>query len=80
VNIRTALDLWHDAAQQGHAEAIFSIGLCYFLGGGVAKDIGQAMHLWRQSAANGSAEAMFMLGIAYRPKNTTQALQPSTAK
>jgi len=53
------------AAEDGIAQAQFSLGLRYENGTGVAKDPVQAIHWFRQAAEQGYDEAQYMLGCCY---------------
>jgi TPR repeat protein len=53
------------AAEDGVAQAQFSLGLRYESGTGVAKDPVQAIHWFRQAADQGYDEAQYMLGCCY---------------
>ena len=52
-------------AEQGDAGAQNSLGLCYYLGRGVAKDYDQAVNLWRKGADQGDAYAQHYLANRY---------------
>jgi hypothetical protein len=49
------LDLYCQAARKGHAEAAFSIGLIFFGGRGVPRDVARAAAWFRLAAARGHA-------------------------
>ena len=55
---------WRQAAEQGHAEAQYNLGVCYEKGEGVAQDSSEAVKWFRQAAEQGVAEAQFWLGVA----------------
>ncbi len=57
---KAGVALWQLAAEQGHAEALFNLGLAYWDGTGVAKDEREAARFWRQAVEQGSPEAMCM--------------------
>ena len=59
---KTALTQFALAANQGHAEAQYYIGLCYEDGKGVEADKSEAAKWYKQAAENGYAEAQFRLG------------------
>ncbi len=64
-----AAAMWYSkAAAQGHAEAQFEIGACYFNGDGVTVDKVAAMEWWLKAAENGNATAQFNVGIHYSAK------------
>jgi len=45
-----ARGFWRRAAEQGHAEAQFSLGFVYFNGEGVGRDLGKAAELYALAA------------------------------
>jgi len=53
------------AAEDGVAQAQFSLGLRYESGAGVAKDLVRAIHWFRKAADQGYDEAQYMLGCCY---------------
>jgi hypothetical protein len=60
-----ACRLYRLAAEQGHAEAQFSLGGMFEYGLGVAQDDAEALRLYRLAAAQGHVEAQFRLGIMF---------------
>ena len=60
-----AVKLWHMAAEQGHADAQYKLGLCYELGNGVAKDKVEAYKWYRKAAEQGNVEIQYFLGNCY---------------
>ena len=52
------------AAEQGDADAQFSLGVCYHEGKGVDKDDEKAVELWTKSAKQDNQDAKFVLGWA----------------
>ena len=58
-----ALELWHQAAELGSAEAYFSIGNAYYNGRGVEMDKKKAFHYWVIAAMKGCSYARCRLGI-----------------
>jgi TPR repeat protein len=67
-------------AEQGDAEAQFSLGFCYDDGRGVAKNYAQAVKWYRQAAEQNYAPAQFNLGYCYANgqgvrKNKTEAAE-----
>ena len=60
---------FHLAAQQGHADAQFNIGVMYSNGQGVKQDYFEAVKWYRKAAAQGHADAQFNLGVAYTNGN-----------
>ena len=68
------------AADQGHANAQYNIGVMYDKGQGVAQDSSAAMNWYRMAADQGHALAQCNLGVMYYygegvPQNTSQALR-----
>jgi TPR repeat protein len=57
--------LYGQAAEQGHALALFNLGLCYGKGEGVEKDETEAARLYGQAAEQGDAGAQCNLGNCY---------------
>ena len=55
-----------ELAEQGHAEAQYNLGECYYFGRGVSKDYAEAVKWYRQAAEQGNAEAQIRLGDFYR--------------
>ena len=67
-----------EAAQQGHAEVQFSLGLMYHQGNGVKQDYALAQQWYEKAAQQGDVVAQFGLGIIYlnglgTRQNTSQA-------
>jgi len=60
-----AVSWYRRAAEAGHADAQFNLGICYSNGDGVAKDAEQAVSWFRRAAEAGHAAAQFNLGICY---------------
>ena len=52
-------------AEQGNAQAQFSLGKMYYEGQGVRQDYTQAVQWYRKAAEQGDAEAQFNLGVMY---------------
>lgn len=52
-------------AEQGNAEAQYSLGVCYRCGDGVEKNVEEAVKWYRKSAEQGYARAQHNLGICY---------------
>jgi len=53
------------AAEQGHKDAQFSLGVAYYFGNGVTKDYAEAAKWFRKAADQGDAGAQFNLGVCY---------------
>jgi TPR repeat protein len=60
-----ALRLWGQLADQGNAQAQFSIGRMYYIGQGVPRDNAKADAWYRKAADQGFDYAQFDLGVAY---------------
>ena len=52
-------------AKQGDAKAQFYLGVCYYNGEGVEKDLTEAVKWYRKAAEQGLAEAQCNLGVCY---------------
>ena len=59
------IDKLKDAAKKGDVKAQLSVGLLYYEGTGVAKDIGEALKWFKMAADNGETNAMKMIGLIY---------------
>jgi len=62
-DFKKALELWHRAAELGHAAAYNSIGLAYYLGKGVEVDKKKANHYYELAAMGGDVNARGNLGL-----------------
>jgi TPR repeat protein len=56
-DMEQAARLFRQAADQGHPDAKFYLGLCYYRGEGVLQDKAQAVRLFLQAAGQGHADA-----------------------
>jgi hypothetical protein len=56
---------YRKAAEAGHADAMFSVGVCYRQGQGVEQDDAKAAAWYRRAAEKGQGEAAFNLGSSY---------------
>jgi TPR repeat protein len=61
-----AAQWWKRAADQGHARAQCSLGICYANGDGVVKDDTRAAQLYQLAAEQGHALAQHQFGICHR--------------
>ncbi len=62
----SAAVVWYTlAAQQGHADAQYNLGVAYASGLGVTSDMTQAISWWERAAQLGSVDAQFNLGLVY---------------
>jgi TPR repeat protein len=62
---KEAVKWWLLAAEQGHADAQYGLGLCYKYGSGVDKDLSEAVKWWLLAAEQGYADAQYGLGWCY---------------
>ena len=60
-----AIAIWEPYAHQGNREAQFAMGVLYFEGHGVSKNLDEALAWFRKAANSGHPTAMFNLGVAY---------------
>ena len=61
-NIYKALELWHRAAELGHAPSCYNIGIAYHVGNGVERDEKKSVQYWKLAAMGGDIEARYNLG------------------
>ncbi len=61
----TALRIMRELADQGDADAQFSVGIMYALGLGVKQDYAAAVRWYRKAAEQGHSSAQNNLGIKY---------------
>ena len=52
-------------AEQGYANAQYSLGDCYYFGNGVTQDYAKAVEWYQKAAEQGYAKAQYSLGICY---------------
>jgi TPR repeat protein len=64
-NYADAVKWYRKAAEQGHAEAQYWLGRCYFDGRGITRDRAEAIKWWRKAAEQGHAGAQYWLGLCY---------------
>lgn len=62
---KEAFKWWLLAAEQGHADAQYGLGECYYFGNGVDKDFSEAVKWWLLAAEQGDAYAQNFLGRCY---------------
>jgi TPR repeat protein len=77
-DFKTAFAIFQPLANQGHAQAQFSLAILYDEGEGVQKDIQKAAFWYRKAAEQGHRDAQFNLGQLYSvgkgvPKDLQQA-------
>ena len=65
-NDAEAVKWYRRAADQGHAEAQYNLGVMYDDGQGVQQDYAEAVKWYRRAAEQGHAKAQFNLGNMYR--------------
>ncbi len=63
-NEKRAAELFEKAAAAGHTRAQLNLGILYFRGQGVVRDLVQARAWLEKAAANGDAQALYALGRA----------------
>ncbi len=61
----TALKEWKPLAEQGDADAQFSLGAMYDSGKGVKQDYAEAVKWYQLAAKQGHSDAQFNLGAMY---------------
>nr|ADI22165.1 FOG: TPR repeat, SEL1 subfamily [uncultured gamma proteobacterium HF0200_24F15] len=71
-NYETALPIWRRLAAEGDANAQYALGVAYFKGEGVSRDITESMKWFEQAAESGNVQAMFNLGAAHWEGNGTR--------
>jgi SH3-like domain-containing protein len=69
---KTALPIWRRLAAEGSADAQYALGVAYFKGEGVSRDLNDSMKWFEQAANSGNVQAMFNLGAAYWEGNGTR--------
>lgn len=62
----TGLATLRRAAEQGHLEAIYEVGVAYSQGKGVAQDFGEAARWFEKAATGGHASGQFNIGLMHR--------------
>eukprot|EP00613_Pedinella_sp_CCMP2098_P067119 CAMPEP_0171989828 /NCGR_PEP_ID=MMETSP0993-20121228/276611_1 /TAXON_ID=483369 /ORGANISM="non described non described, Strain CCMP2098" /LENGTH=354 /DNA_ID=CAMNT_0012642825 /DNA_START=111 /DNA_END=1175 /DNA_ORIENTATION=+ len=60
------VNMWTNAANQGHIRAQYNLGFNYSRGWGVAQDYKTAMRWFRKAADQGMADAQFCVGSMYQ--------------
>lgn len=64
-NHESAVHAWRSAAEGGHAEAQFNLGIAYAKGLGTLPDMAKAAQWWRRAANQGNTDAQYNLGLIY---------------
>ena len=60
-NYTKAVEYFQKAAEQGHAEAQYNLGVCYYFGQGVTKSYPEAVKWLKKAAAQGHSDAINIL-------------------
>lgn len=68
----TALPIWRKLAAEGDANAQYALGVAYFKGQGISRDLSESMKWFERAANSGNVQAMFNLGAAYWEGNGTR--------
>ncbi|KAL6059646.1 BTB (POZ) domain-containing protein [Balamuthia mandrillaris] len=63
---KEAVRLYHEAAEKGHSEALYNLGICYQEGDGVEEDQVRAVRFFTQAAERGHKQAQYYLALAYK--------------
>lgn len=63
---KTALEIWSPLADQGNADAQFSMGVLYYSGGKIKQNLELAVEWFHKAADQGHAGAQFNLGNEYK--------------
>ena len=79
-NYRAAVKMFNGAAQKGHAEGQLNLGICYYNGYGVDKNLGEAIKWWHKAAEQGHPKAQFLLGDIYSSGEEITANHKEAAK
>ena len=62
------------AAEKGDAESQLNLGVCYFNGNGVEKDLAEAVKWYRKAAEQGLKEAQYQLAQCYENGRAAQCV------
>ena len=65
LKFKEAVELFIEAADQGHAEAQNSLATCYYNGQGVTKSFNRAVQWWTKAAMQGNVQAQCSLAGCY---------------
>ena len=79
-NYSTAFALYSLAAEKGYAKAQCKLGICYYYGYGIEKDLAKAVEWYTKAAEQGDADAQSILGFCYEygtgvKKDLTKAVE-----
>ncbi|MFT3741323.1 MAG: tetratricopeptide repeat protein [Gammaproteobacteria bacterium] len=64
-NVQEAFQLFHKAAEKGHAEAQYWLGVCYFQGRGTVEDKEESIRQFRLSAEQNFAPALMAMSKVF---------------
>ena len=56
---------WEKAAEQGHSDAQFNLGVCYSKGEGVEQSYSKAIYWYKKAAEQGNSSAQYNIGVCY---------------
>ena len=56
---------WEKAAEQGHGDAQFNIGVCYYEGNGIKQSYSKAIYWYKKAAEQGNSDAQYNIGVCY---------------
>lgn len=75
-NPKRAIDLWHEAAELGHAKSQYRLGVEYSkkYSKFVSPNDEKAIELWHKAAEQGHIEAQYCLGKHFYDENNTDAI------
>ena len=65
-NYSTSFSLWQPMAEQGNLEAQNYLGIHYYMGLGIKKDLSKAKYWFEKAAKNGYPDAQYNLGLMYQ--------------
>ena len=65
VKFKEAIQLFNEAAENGHVEAQNSLATCYYNGQGVTKSFNRAVEWWTKAAMQGNVQAQYRLANCY---------------
>lgn len=63
-DFKAAMGIWNPLAEAGDARAQYNLGMIYYEGRGVPRDVAQAILLWRKAADQGHLRARHNLALA----------------
>ncbi len=64
-----AIELFRQSAKYGNNEANFKLGIIYYKGNGIKKDLSLAMKYFQRASAAGHLKAKYNTGVIYATKN-----------